>query len=130
MASNISSIRIVIDNSNKAISAMKSQLQTGLMACGTISEGYAKGNSPVDTGRLRNSIAWAVKEKHSSGGDRDTPLSVPKEAEVYIGTNVDYAQEQEFKSMNHRVGKAHFLRDSISTHIDEYKATIKAALDT
>lgn len=42
-----------------------------LEAIGIVAESYAKMNTPVDTGRLRNSISHAV-----SGND------------VYIGTNV------------------------------------------
>lgn len=123
-------VNIDVDNSTKVVEIMKRQLQTGLMACGMTAEGYAKLDSPVDTGRLRNSIAWAVKERSSTGDGRDSPNATPKEAEIYIGTNVEYAPEQELISMSHKVGKAHFLRDAMSTHADEYKEIIRAALDT
>lgn len=45
-----------------------------LERCGSEAEGYAVDLAPVDTGALRNSITHAL-------GD----------AEVYIGTNMEYA---------------------------------------
>lgn len=121
-------IQIRSDKSKEVIKAMQRQLQNGLLACGTIAEGYAKGDCPVDTGRLRNSINWAIKNKSGQGEGRDTPNANPEEATVYIGSNVEYAAIQEYRDMKHKVGKAHFLRDSVTTHGDEYRKTIEAAL--
>lgn len=118
-------IQIKSDKSKEVIEAMQRQLQNGLLACGTIAEGYAKDECPVDTGRLRNSINWAVKGNSGSG---DAPKSEPKEATVYIGSNVEYAAIQEYRDMKHKTGKAHFLRDAATTHSAEYKKTIEAAL--
>lgn len=84
----------------------------------------------VDTGRLRNSITWAIRGNSGKGGGRDAPQSNPEEATVYIGTNVEYAGIQEYYDMRHKVGKAHFLRDAATTHTEEYKKTIEAALKT
>lgn len=125
------------DHSKKAISQVKKQLLIGLMSCGAGAEGYAKDESPVDTGRLRNSITWAITNKQSqpnqNGGEDAKPDDYKKRAEpeelaVYIGTNVEYAPQQELISMRHKVGKAHFLRDGISSHIERYKKILKAAL--
>lgn len=123
-----STIQIRSDKSKEVIAAMKKQLQNGLLACGTIAEGYAKGDCPVDTGRLRNSINYAVKNKSGQGEGRDTPNANPEEATVYIGSNVEYAAIQEYRDMKHKVGKAHFLRDSVTTHVNEYQKTLEAAL--
>lgn len=122
------SIKIVSDKSKEVIAAMKKQLQNGFMACGTIAEGYAKDECPVDTGRLRNSITWAVRGNSGKGDGRDTPNAEPEEATVYIGTNVEYAPHVEFKDMSHKTGNAHFLKNSVANHIDEYEKTIEAAL--
>lgn len=124
----LSTIQIKSDKSKEVIKVMQRQLQNGLLACGTIAEGYAKGDCPVDTGRLRNSINYAVKNKSGKGEGRDTPNANPEEATVYIGSNVEYAAVQEYRDMKHKVGKAHFLRDAITTHGDEYQKTIEAAL--
>lgn len=74
---------------------------------GLLAERYAKQECPVDTGNLRNSIS----HKQDFG-----------EKFAIVGTNVEYAPYVEFDdSKKHPTGKAHFLRDSIVTHGDEYK---------
>ena len=103
-----------VDISNKkdeVLSAFKEQIEKGLEAIGLTAEGYAKDNCPVDTGRLRNSISYAVQEN-----------------EVYIGTNVEYAPEVEFRDISHKTGQAHFLRDAATTHGNEYQQIMEAAL--
>ena len=62
------------DNSEQVLSAMEKAIKNGLEAIGLTAETYAKKATPVDTGRLRNSISHETD----------------KEA-VYIGTNVEYA---------------------------------------
>ena len=62
------------DNSEQVLSAKKKKKKRGLEAIGLTAEGHAKKITPVDTGRLRNSISHATD----------------KEA-AYIGTNVEYA---------------------------------------
>lgn len=103
------------DHSAEVLAAMKSQVLLGLEAIGQEAEGYAKEDCPVDTGRLRNSIAHAV---------------VDSEKAVYIGTNVEYAPYVEYRDARHTTGKAHFLRDAAADHGDHYKAIMEAALDT
>ena len=62
------------DNSKQVLSAMEKGIKNGLEAIGLTAETYAKKATPVDTGRLRNSIS------HTVDGEA-----------VYIGTNVEYA---------------------------------------
>ena len=62
------------DNSQRILTAMEKGIKNGLEAIGLTAETYAKKATPVDTGRLRNSISHETD----------------KEA-VYIGTNVEYA---------------------------------------
>lgn len=66
----------IIDNSKAFLDALPEAVQRALAAIGQQVEGYAKMKSPVDTGRLRNSITNAVNMD---------------EYAVYIGTNVEYA---------------------------------------
>ena len=61
------------DYSKQVLSAMEKGIKNGLEAIGLTAEGHAKKITPVDTGRLRNSISHATD----------------KEA-AYIGTNVSY----------------------------------------
>ena len=62
------------DNSKQVWSAMEKAIKNGLEAIGLTAETYAKKATPVDTGRLRNSISHETDEEA-----------------VYIGTNVEYA---------------------------------------
>ena len=62
------------DNSQQILTAMEKGIKNGLEAIGLTAETYAKQETPVDTGRLRNSIS------HTVDGEA-----------VYIGSNVEYA---------------------------------------
>ena len=62
------------DNSQQILSALEKGIKNGLEAIGLTAETYAKKATPVDTGRLRNSISHETDEEA-----------------VYIGTNVEYA---------------------------------------
>lgn len=102
------------DKSAEVLAAMKQQVLLGLEMMGQEAEGYAKDDCPVDTGRLRNSIAHAV-----DGGENI----------VYIGTNVEYAPYVEYgEHAYHKTGGAHFLRNAAANHGDHYKALMEAAL--
>ena len=69
----------VDDHSDEVKAALAEAKERALEAIGLAAEGYAKLRTPVDTGRLRNSISHAVS------GDS-----------AYIGTNVEYAPYVEF----------------------------------
>lgn len=131
------------DNSAEILAAFEQQMMKGLKTVGEAAAGHAKENCPVDTGRLRNSITYATAKTHSEGqtkfsgrdgkGGTANPedwalKGTPDDHAVYIGTNVEYAKQQEYFDMAHQVGRAHFLRDAATTHGDEYKAIIEAAL--
>lgn len=106
-------IQINADNTEAIQSAVKSAIAKGLETIGLVAEGYAKGDTTVDTGRLRNSITHIV-----SGND------------AYIGTNVEYAPYVEFnEDLSHpNGGKAHFLRDAAANHASEYAQIMRDAL--
>ena len=84
----------------------------GLEACGFVAETYAKQDCPVDTGRLRNSIAHDVNESEKA---------------AYIGTNVEYGPYIEYG--HHSYGGHHMLRNAAANHTDEYKQIIKESLE-
>lgn len=110
----MANIDVKITNNKEAVlTAFKDQVAKALDAIGSTAEGFAKDDCPVDTGRLRNSISYAVEN-----------------GEVYIGTNVEYAPAVEFRDIAHKTGKAHFLRDAATTHSDEYQAIMEASLRT
>lgn len=130
------------DYSKEVLSAFKEQAQTGLDSIGEAAEGYAKGDCPVDSGRARNSITYITRTSQGKpneppqGEKLGTPAepkdykakSKPEEYTVYIGSNVEYLSAIEFRDVEHRVGKAHFLKNAASTHGEEYKEIMRAAL--
>lgn len=125
----------ITDNSGEVLKALEQQTQAALTAIGITAEGFAKKQTPVDLGTLRNSITNTVR------GD-----------EVYIGTNIPYAPYVELGtgiyatdgkgrkspwSYQDRNGKwhrtkgmkpHHMLRDAAAKHSNEYKAIIERYL--
>lgn len=126
------------DNSNQFLDALKDQIALGLEAVGAQAQNYAVRNCPVDMGRLRNSITWAVEGGQGDANTMPKEKAMPKDYEkhgeppkneMYIGTNVEYAQYVEFRdNVEHVNGKAHFLRDALANHNTKYKAILQAAL--
>ena len=126
------------DNTEEVLKAMKAAIRRGNEAIGLAAEGHAKKKitkaKAVDTGRLRNSITYALagEETHiksykadKGGKDRETytydgTADGKKGSGVYIGTNVEYAPGIELGT--HRsAGAVHFLQDAVANHTDEYK---------
>lgn len=97
------------DNSGAVLAAFESKKTQALLAVGAAAEGHAKAITPVDTGRLRNSISHAAA----------------KDA-AYIGTNVEYAPYVEFGTVHNKAH--HMLKRAATEHGAEYSAIIKAAM--
>lgn len=75
--------------------ALKANRRKGLEAAAITVASEAKKNTPVDLGRLRASIAWAVEgpRQHTEGYDGGSvtyAVNAP-EGTALIGTNVEYA---------------------------------------
>ena len=127
------------DHSDEVLKALKENVGLGLEAIGVDAQGHAVRDCPVDTGRLRNSITYAINGKQGQANTEPKDLANPEDYEVlaepedntvYIGTNVEYAAVQEYgDTIRHTSGKAHYLRDAIATHNDQYKEILKAALE-
>lgn len=97
------------DNSKEVLEALAEAKKRGLEAIGITAEGHAKKITPVDTGRLRNSIGHATDDEAA-----------------YIGSNVEYAPYVELGSRG-REGK-HMLQMAATEHADEYKRIMEDAL--
>ena len=97
------------DNTKEVLSALDKAIERGLEAIGLTAEGYAKKETPVDTGRLRNSISHAVEDKSA-----------------YIGTSTSYAPFVELGSRG-RDGK-HMLQRSATEHTAEYKKLMEESM--
>lgn len=97
------------DNTEQVLSAMEKAIKRGLEAIGLTAEGHAKKETPVDTGRLRNSISHAVEDRAA-----------------YIGTNVEYAPYVEMGAQGRK--GVHMLQRAASEHTDEYKWLMEDSL--
>ena len=133
------------DNTEEVLKAMKAAIRRGNEAIGLAAERHAKKKiteaKAVDTGRLRNSITYALagEEAHvksykadKGGKDRETytydgTADGKKGSGVYIGTNVEYAPGIELGT--HRsAGAVHFLQDAATGHADEYKKLMEDSM--
>ena len=99
------------DNSQQILSALEKGIKNGLEAIGLTAETYAKQETPVDTGRLRNSISHAVDGEA-----------------VYIGSNVEYAPYVELGTS--RAKAHHMLQKAATEHSAEYKRLAEDAIQS
>lgn len=133
------------DNSKEIIDLFNEAKHRALEAIGLVAEGHAKKNCPVDTGRLRNSITYAVsgysthvesyrrgnvvggtEKKHTRYEYGNEKMEGEKDDAVYIGTNVEYAVFVE----NGAKGRepVYFLRKAATEHTAEYKKLMEDSL--
>ena len=97
------------DNSRMTLDLFRKACERGLVAIGLTAERHAKNITPVDTGRLRNSISHAATEDAA-----------------YIGTNVEYAP---YVELGTSLNKAHhMLKRAASEHSDEYKKLLEDSM--
>ena len=108
---------VFTDNLQEVLRALDGALETGLVKIGAAAQGYAKDNTPVRTGTLRNSIGVEVK---------------PDEKAAYIGTMVDrfpkkpYGRYVELGARG-RPG-VHMLKRAATEHADEYKRLMEDSM--
>ena len=130
------------DNTDEVLSKMEKAIERGLEAIGMTAEGHAKKKitqaKAVDTGRLRNSITFAVSGESANissysgdhgeeGGTYSGTAPNDKDKAVYIGTGVEYAIGIETGS-HRKAGGVHFLQDAASNHTDEYKRLMEDSM--
>jgi HK97 gp10 family phage protein len=101
---------VFTDNLDEVLGAFKSAKSMGLAKIGAAAQGYAKDNTPVRTGTLRDSIGVEVRE------DEDA---------VYIGTMVDKFPEDPYGKYVELGARGrsgvHMLQRAASEHSEEYK---------
>lgn len=107
----VKSVKIT-SNVEAVTEELESKVASWLDAIGLDAASTAAGQAPVDTGRLRNSISHEVVESEKA---------------VYIGTNVEYAQYQEFGTSKGIDGK-HFIQFGATAHQSEYKELLEQML--
>lgn len=134
------------DNSDYVLKVLDEKTKDALELIGGQAERYAKLDCPVDTGLLRNSITYAVSGGETAIGSYKAnrprkgkdevekraysgTVGAKNEATVYIGTNIEYAKKVEYgDNIKHTTGKAHFLRDAVTSHSDKYKRIAEKVL--
>ena len=108
---------VFTDNLQEVLSALSGAIETGLVKIGATAQGYAKDNTPVRTGTLRDSIGVEVKLDEKA---------------AYIGTMVDkfpdkpYGQYVELGARG-RPG-VHMLKRAATEHTDEYKRMMEDSM--
>ena len=130
------------DNTDEVLAALEKAKKRGLTAIGMTAEGHAKKKitqaKAVDTGRLRNSITFAVSgepaniqsysgDHGEAGGSYSGSAPDDKDMAVYIGTDVEYASGIETGS-HRKAGGVHFLQDAAANHTDEYKRLMEDSM--
>lgn len=122
---------------DQVLKASDAAVERGLEAIGMQSvtlthRDKEQGGTPVDTGRLRNSIAWATEKKSGGGSDGQGggDASEAGKADKYtvvIGTNVEYAESVEEGSSKRKA--YHMLRNAINDEMDEKERIMRASLE-
>jgi HK97 gp10 family phage protein len=129
----------VTSHKDEYLDALKQAEARALEIIGLRAERHAKENltrnKSVDTGRLRNSITHATSENKGADAYADnhgqqfsggSANGTPKEGEVYIGTNVEYAPYVELGTSKQKAKP--YLAPAIQRHIEEYKQILKSTL--
>lgn len=88
---------------NDKFKAVSNNIEEALIEVGERGVNYLKLETPVDSGRLRQSMSYTVNKKVYTplGNKAEDNLRATNEKEtVYIGTNVIYAPFVEYRARN------------------------------
>jgi phage gpG-like protein len=103
-------------------------MKEALITAGKIVQADAKLTAPVDTGRLRGSISFALENKiavtESPATLADGVTQPDSEYIVKVGTNVEYAAHVEYM----QGGIYAYLRRALYSNINRIKAAFEEAL--
>ena len=129
-------IDVSIKSHRKELKNLKDEtVEKILWQMGAKAEAFAKEGTPVDTGRLRNSITFVVKNEEGKtvaytdehGNQYEYTVGEGLENDtVAIGTNVEYAKYVEMGTS--KMGGKHMLENAVSQHGDVYEKIIKKEL--
>ena len=92
-----SNAKDIIKNIDKFVKVASTNITEGLDEVGERGTGIAKKNTPVTSGRLRNSMSYTVDNK-VKGGTGDILNKSSDKKTVIIGTNVIYGPKVEYTS--------------------------------
>ncbi len=118
-------------NRKEVLRGSEEAVERGLATIGMRAVTYThrpkeRGGTPVKSGRLRNSIAWATASQ-SGGGTDAPPGGGAKKHTVVIGTNVKYGKIVEEGTSKRK--PAHMLRNALVDGSDEYARIMEASLE-
>ena len=117
-------------NRKEVLRGSEEAVERGLAAIGMRAVTYTHrpkklGGTPVRSGLLRNSIAWATASR--GGGGTDAPSGGGADGHaVIIGTNVEYGKFVEEGTSKRK--PAHMLRNALTDGADEYARIMEASL--
>ena len=131
------------DNNEEVLNALEAAIKQRNKAIGITKKRHAKKKCPVDTGRLRNSITYALageethvksyKANKKKAGEKERKTYTyegtadgKKGSGVYIGTNVESAVFVENGAQGRTA--VHFLQDAAANHSDEYKRLMEDSM--
>ena len=109
---------VFTDNLQEVLRALDGAIETGLVKIGAAAQGYAKDNTPVRTGTLRDSIGVEVKKDEKA---------------AYIGTMVQkfpkkpYGQYVELGARGRK--GVHMLQRAATEHAAEYKRLMEDSME-
>ena len=96
-----SSPKIMESLFNKKFKAIANNIDEAFVETGERGVGYLKRETPVDKGRLRNSMSYTVDNKvYKPLGNIDNVKASNEKESVIIGTNTVYAPSVEFLATN------------------------------
>lgn len=117
----------ITDNSGEVRRELDEAIEKALTEIGLEAEAHGKeiitAKGAVDTGRLRNSITWAIGGEKANNPDYEGTAPKRDEPCVYVGSNVEYAPHVEngARSMSPRP----YIKPAIEDFRDEYKEIIE-----
>lgn len=127
----------IIDRSEEVLSALSTQIEAALEACGQQAVSHSKQNitqaGRVDTGTLRNSMNHLVQgDTCYVGTNTDYAIYNEMGTGVYIGggRNTPWAYQGADGKWHRTRGMQgiHFLKNAIDNNVDEYRRIIKQYL--
>ena len=124
--------RIENDNTKSILEILKESSKTALTAVGmqAVTDVISKGDFPVDTGLLRNSITFAISgespaigsysaDKGTGNGSYQGTAPDDRDPTVYIGTNVEYAKYVQYGTS--KMKARDFLMAPLRANLGKYK---------
>lgn len=107
-------VEIYNDDTEEVAKAIEQSIESALEEIGLAAERFAKRETPVDTGRLRNSITHAIDSYEDA---------------VYVGTNVEYAPYVELGTWRTGYEGVGMLTHAAQDHGDYYRNILKKHME-